>query len=207
MCSLAISEQSSFSGPGNSPGKSLFDRSQELISFPDQYTLFYSLCREFSLDYTIVIHEASISALEKQAILSVDVVVQKSLTIKMAGKCYLVTGLGDFFLPKSLFGFIGRQFGHTRAQWKSATINPAGEHPADLCGLYPGIVSPFSRHPYRVPWDHFLPSYQPSATQCAISLSVTTSLIVPIVDLLFCFNHTDCSFIHHFPVFYQEEVV
>ena len=95
------------------------------------------------LDQRVIRHPGSVRAVEKQEMLPAYLV-QKTLTIKIAGKLVLCSGLGDFKISRRILGDLSSLLDLSRRD-KRCYINPASFIPEIELGLLRGMVSTFSR--------------------------------------------------------------
>jgi hypothetical protein len=157
---------------------------------PDSFELLYSLYQKWEMDMVAHLspkHEATYKAEDKQAILPEGVMVQKTITVMLNWKLFLITGAGPFiFGPKEQKALV-RMLQLTRqlARHKPYRFhfNPRILVPeVDLLQLR-GIVNPFFMPALEpglhaivvVPWPKEYAGYV-----LAIALSPVESLLLPL---------------------------
>jgi hypothetical protein len=131
------------------------------------------------LEKRIIRHKPSLSAADKQAILS-DSLVQKTVTILIEGKFVLCSSVGDFKISRKLLSEIGAELDLPRRKFASY-INPAAFIPEIELGLLRGMVSTFFS-PGRMTQLCLVGFITPSSSQLpdvAVSLSPCESLLLP----------------------------
>lgn len=150
------------------------------------FSLAYRYCPFHSLN--VLHHQRSITAGEKQALLPQGVFVQKTVTLRMAEHLFLVSGIGDFRLTRSIYQWLAEQSRLSRASAKQREINPPWLPARSATGLEEGMVSPFippafSAAPFKaVVLLSLLPSLEEDAL-VGISLSLADSLLFPVTRL------------------------
>jgi hypothetical protein len=137
------------------------------------------------LHQRIVRHVATQSATQTQAVLPQGVLVQKTVSLEIAGKLIVCSSLGDLKLERQKVRDIGRVFALPRKALKHVTINPRTVDPVAAFGMADGMVSPFF-HPQRpsrvdalvlIPWPRL---WEDQEKEVAISLSLWESLLLPV---------------------------
>jgi len=149
----------------------------------DQLT---SLCTKLSVPVKRVSHRATLSAAETQAVLPTNCLVQKTITDKVADQLVMWTGVGDFRISHSLYKMVNKIIEVPMSA--EHTLNPSTVDAVQFYGMQPGMVSPFLipgtpamqrvAAIFVLDWSKYDP-----ALSVAISLSLHTSLIVPLLDL------------------------
>lgn len=133
----------------------------------------------------LVRHAASQTAAETQALLPAHVVVQKTVSLEIAGKLMVCSSVGDQLLARQHLRAIAAMYGLPRRSLKHATLNPATCDPVEVFEMAPGMVSPFFR-PHRatrldalilLPWPE---SWEEQEQEVAVSLSLWESLLLPL---------------------------
>lgn len=131
------------------------------------------------LDQRVIRHAGSLRAAEKQEMLPAYLV-QKTLTIKIAGKLVLCSGLGDFKISRRILGDLSSLLDLTRRD-NRCYINPASFIPEIELGLLRGMVSTFFS-PGRITQLSLVAFIKPSEhlkNDVAVSISPSESLILP----------------------------
>jgi hypothetical protein len=143
----------------------------------------------------IVFHAASHSAAQTQAVLPPGVLVQKTVTVEIAGKLLLCTCVGDRKLERKHLRAVADALALPRRAVKHWSINPSTCDPVVECGMLPGMVSPFVS-PLRKtrvaavvlqPWPRWWEEHE---REVAVSLSLWESLLLPLRclrDIVCCF--------------------
>lgn len=132
-------------------------------------------------------HRTSLTAAEKQALLPDSVLVQKSISLDLGGSQLLLTGPGDFHLARSQFRTLATIFRIPWTRAKNLSLNPHWLETGRI-GLTRGMISPFfpPSHTSLVPFAAVvlleMPAFPPE-TQVAISLSLDSSLLIPVTRL------------------------
>ena len=141
-------------------------------------------------------HDASLSAVQTQALLPPHVLVQKTVSLKLDGTCLLCTGAGTYHLTRHQLRRIGQALALSSKAVSHTTINPTSCLPVDWFGMQPGMVSSFLPpfRPTRLTALVLLPPLPAGcekateeleqAGEIAISLSLWESLLLP----LSCFH-------------------
>jgi len=91
----------------------------------------------------IVSHAASHSAAQTQAVLPRGALVQKTVTVAMAGRLLLCTCVGDQELERKHLRAVADALALPRRAGKHCTINPSTCDLVEEFGMLPGMVSPF----------------------------------------------------------------
>jgi hypothetical protein len=133
----------------------------------------------------LVRHAATISASEKQAVLPQGVLVQKTVSVEMAGRLLLCSRIGDQKLARQQMRAIQAALSLPRWAATHTTINPPSYEPTVEFGIQVGMVSPFlpPLRPMRVaalvllPWPMV---WEDQEREVAISLSLWESLLLPL---------------------------
>jgi hypothetical protein len=130
-------------------------------------------------------HAASYSAAQTQVVLPPDVLVQKTVTVEMAGKLLLRTCVGDRKLERTQVRAMADALALPRRAVKQCTINLSTCDPVEECGMLSGLVSPFFS-PLRstklaevvlLPWPRW---WEEKGREVAVSLSLWESLLLPL---------------------------
>ncbi len=146
----------------------------------------------------LAFHAASHSAAQTQAVLPRDALVQKTVTVAMAGRLLLCTCVGDQELERKHLRALADVLALPRRAVKHCTINPSTCDPGEECGMLPGMVSPFVR-PLRktrlaavvlLPWTKW---WEEKGREVAVSLSLWESLLLP----LRCLRDSVCGYARH----------
>jgi hypothetical protein len=134
-------------------------------------------------------HAPTQSAAETQAVLPPQVLVQKTVSVEMAGKLLLWTSVGEQVHTLEQRRSVAEALGLPRRAAKQCSTNSATCRPEEEFALLPGMVSPFLPpfHPSRlaavvhVPWPA---DWEEQGKAVGVSLSLFESLILP----LHCFG-------------------
>ncbi len=139
---------------------------------------------------SILRHQESFSARDKQNFLPDGIYVQKSLTLVLGEHLLLLSGLGDFRLERAAhIRTLARLFLLRAQEARRHEINPPSLSSQFATGLAPGMVSPFfppesiGRLPLSAVVIFPFPQDLPRSAQVAISLSLSTSLLYPVASL------------------------
>ena len=133
----------------------------------------------------LAFHAASHSAAQTQAVLPRDALVQKTVTVAMAGRLLLCTCVGDQELERKHLRALADALALPRRAVKRCSINPSTCDPVEECGMLPGMVSPFLP-PLRstrlaavvlLPWSRW---WEEKGREGAVSLSLWESLLLPL---------------------------
>jgi hypothetical protein len=143
-------------------------------------------CLPYGAEMTFAHHALTLSALDKQALLPPHWYVQKTLTVAVQKRVFLVSGVGDFRLSREHLRALATALALPKQQ-QAFTINPPWAPAEQVSGLALGMVSPF------IPPGHIadppitavvlLPALVSPSAQVAISLSLEQSLLVPASSL------------------------
>jgi hypothetical protein len=133
----------------------------------------------------LVWHAASHSAAETQALLPVGALVQKTVSVAMAGTLLLCTTAGTQNLARDHLRIIAKALVLPRHAARSCTMNPGSCDPVEEFEMLPGMISPFLRPLRRtglaavalVPWQQVREEQE---TEVAVSLSLWESLLLPL---------------------------
>ena len=131
------------------------------------------------LDQRVIRHAGSVRAVEKQETLPAYLV-QKTLTIKIAGKLVLCSGLGDFKISRRILGDLSILLDLSR-RGNNSHINPASFIPEIELGMLRGMVSTFFS-PGRITQLSLVAFIKPTEhlkDDVAVSISPSESLILP----------------------------
>jgi hypothetical protein len=134
-------------------------------------------------------HAPTLSASETQAVLPPMVLVQKTVTVEMAGQLLLWTGVGEQEHTLEQRRVVASTLGLPRRAAKQCSTNPAACPPEQEFAMLPGMVSPFlpPLHPTRLVAVVLAPLqadwYDPGWV-VGVSLSLFESLLLP----LHCFR-------------------
>ncbi len=143
----------------------------------------------------IAFHAASHSAAQTQAALPPGVLVQKTVTVAMAGRLLLCTCVGDQELERKHLRAMAHELALLRCAARRCTINPSTCDPVVEYGMLPGMVSPFVS-PLRktrmaavvlLPWPR---RWEEQGREVAVSLSLWESLLLP----LRCLRDSMCGY-------------
>ena len=115
--------------------------------------------------------------------------VQKTVSVEMAGDLLLWTGVGEYEHTLDQHRIVASVLGLPRRAAKKCSTNPATCRPEEEFAMLPGMVSPFLPpfHPSRlaavvhVPWPA---DWEEQGKAVGVSLSLFESLILP----LHCFG-------------------
>jgi hypothetical protein len=125
------------------------------------------------------------SATQTQAVLPPGALVQKTVTVEMAGKLLLCTCVGDQKLERTHLRAVAHALALPRRAAKHWSINPSTCDPVVEYGMLPGMVSPFVS-PLRktriaavvlLPWPR---RWEERGREVAVSLSLWESLLLPL---------------------------
>jgi hypothetical protein len=143
----------------------------------------------------IAFHAASHSAAQTQAVLPPGVLVQKTVTVAMAGRLLLCTCVGDQKLKRTHLRVVAHELALPRRAARRCTINPSTCDPVEEFGMLPGMVSPFVS-PLRktrvaavvlLSWPRW---WEEQGREVAVSLSLWESLLLPLrclKDIVRCY--------------------
>ncbi len=143
----------------------------------------------------ILRHRSSLSAAGTQVLLPPGVLVQKTVSVTLAGTLMLCSGVGLQRLTRQHLRTIAATLALRGRAVKQCTINPFTYNPVETFGMQPGMVSPFL-HPCRpagltalvlLPWPQ---QCEVQGREVAISLSLWESLALP----LSCLRHLVLSY-------------
>jgi hypothetical protein len=135
------------------------------------------------------------SATQTQAVLPPGALVQKTVTVEMAGKLLLCTCVGDRKLERTQVRAVAHALALPRRAVKHCSINPSTCDPVVEYGMLPGMVSPFVS-PLRktrvaavvlLPWPRW---WEEQGREVAVSLSLWESLLLPLrclKDIVCCY--------------------
>ena len=143
----------------------------------------------------IAFHAASHSAAQTQAVLPPGALVQKTVTVEMAGKLLLCTCVGDRKLERTHLRAVAHVLALPRRAARRCSINPSTCDPVEECGMLPGMVSPFLPPLQRtrlaavvlLPWPRW---WEEQGQEVAVSLSLWESLLLPLrclKDIVRCY--------------------
>jgi hypothetical protein len=130
-------------------------------------------------------HEATQSAAETQAVLPPRVLVQKTVSVDMAGRLLLWTGIGEQEHTLDQRRVVASALGLPRRAARRCSTNPATCSPEKEFAMSPGMVSPFLP-PFhlnrlvavvQVPWPA---DWDDQGKAVGVSLSLFESLILPL---------------------------
>lgn len=152
--------------------------------------LLYDISSQFvdDLPQRIYWHAPTLSARETQAALPPRVLVQKTVSVEMAGHLLLWTGVGDDEHTLDQRRVVAGALGLPRRAARQCSTNPVSCRPDQEFGMLPGMVSPFLSplRPTRlvsvvqVSWPT---EWQEQGKAVGISLSLCESLILPLTCL------------------------
>ncbi len=136
----------------------------------------------------IALHAASHSAAQTQAVLPPGVLVQKTVTVEIAGKLLLCTCVGDRKLERRHLRAMSHALALPRRAVKQCSINPSTCDPVVEYGMLPGMVSPFVSPLWKtrvaavvlLPWPRW---WEEQEQEVAVSLSLWESLLLPLRGL------------------------
>ena len=131
----------------------------------------------------IAFHAASYSAAQTQAVLPPGVLVQKTVTVEMAGKLLLCICAGDRKLERTHLRAVADALALPRRAVKHCSINPLTCNPVMECGMLPGMISPFVSplRKTRVAAVVLLPRWwEEKGREVDVSLSLWESLLLPL---------------------------
>lgn len=133
----------------------------------------------------LVRHAASRTAVETQALLPPPAIVQKTVSLDMAGRLMLCTTVSTQLLARWHLRSIAATSGLPRRSLKHTTLNPATCDPLETFEMEPGMVSPFLR-PHRatkltalalLPWPDV---WDEPEQEVGVSLSLWESVLLPL---------------------------
>ena len=149
--------------------------------------LLYDISSQFvdDLPERICWHAPTLSASETQAVLPPQVLVQKTVSVEMAGRLLLWTGIGDYQHTLDQHRVVADALGLPRRAARQCSTNPATCRPEQEFAMLPGMVSPFlpPLRPTRlvsvvqVPWPAV---WEEQGKAVGVSLSLFESLILPL---------------------------
>lgn len=143
----------------------------------------------------LVWHAASHTAAQTQALLPAGVLVQKTVSVAMAGSLLFGTTVGTQNLAREHLRYLAKVLALPRQAARNCTLNPASCDPIEEFGMLPGMISPFVRPLRRtrlaavalIPWPQ---AWEEQETEVAVSLSPWESLLLP----LRCLRSMLCSY-------------
>ena len=149
--------------------------------------LLYDISSQFvdNLPEHICWHAPTLSASETQAVLPPQVLVQKTVSVEMAGQLSLWTGIGDYEHTLDQRRVVASALGLPRRAARQCSTNPATCRPEEEFAMLPGMVSPFLSplRPTRLvsvvqmPWSR---AWEEQGKAVGVSLSLFESLILPL---------------------------
>ena len=149
--------------------------------------LLYDICSQYvdDLPQRICWHAATLSAAETQAVLPPQVLVQKTVSLEMAGRLLLWSGIGEQEHTLEQRRIVANALGLPRRAAKQCSTNPVTCRPEEEFSMLPGMVSPFlpPLRPTRlisvvqVPWPI---AWEEQGKAVGVSLSLFESLILPL---------------------------
>ena len=149
--------------------------------------LLYDISSQFvdDLPERICWHAPTLSASETQAVLPPQVLVQKTVSVEMAGQLSLWTGIGDYEHTLDQRRAVASALGLPLRAARQCSTNPATCRPEQEFAMLPGMVSPFlpPLRPTRlvsvvqVPWPAV---WEEQGKAVGVSLSLFESLILPL---------------------------
>ncbi len=130
-------------------------------------------------------HTPTLSAWETQSVLPPQVMVQKTVSVEMAGHLLLWTGVGEQEQTLQQRRVVASALGLPRKAAKQCSTNPGACRPEQEFAMLPGMVSPFlpPLHPTRLaavvqtPWSV---DWEDWGYAVGVSLSLFESLILPL---------------------------
>ncbi len=149
--------------------------------------LLYDIASQYidDLPARIYWHGATHSAAETQAVLPPGVLVQKTVSVDMAGKLLLWSSVGAQEHDLHQRRVVAAALGLPRRAARQCSTNPATCHPQEEFAMLPGMVSPFLSplRPGRlaavvqVSWPE---AWEDQDKAVGVSLSLFESLILPL---------------------------
>ena len=130
-------------------------------------------------------HGPSLSAIETQALLPPEVLVQKTISITLADTLLLCTGAGTRRVTRQQLRTLSAALALPRRSVKQCNVNALTANPIEIFAMQPGMVSPFL-HPalenalgalVLLPWPK---RWEAQEREVAISLSLWESLALPL---------------------------
>jgi hypothetical protein len=153
--------------------------------------LLYELASPYVKDLPerICLHAPTQSAAETQTVLPQQVLVQKTVSVEMAGRLLLWTSIGELAHTLEQRRSVAEALGFPRRAARQCSTNPATCRPEEEFAMLPGMVSPFLSPLYpsrltavvHVPWPA---DWEEQGKAVGVSLSLFESLILP----LYCFH-------------------
>lgn len=148
--------------------------------------LLYEISSQYVTDLPerICWHAPTISAADTQAVLPPQVLVQKTVSVEMAGRLLLWTCVGEQGQTHEQRRVVASQLGLSRRAARQCTTNPPTCRPELEFSMLPGMVSPFlpPGHATRLMAIVYVPC--PSSWEdlgaVAVSLSLFESLLLPL---------------------------
>jgi hypothetical protein len=154
-------------------------------------SLLYDISSQYvgDLPGRICWHAPTLSASETQVVLPPQVLVQKTVSVEMAGRLLLWTGVGEQEHTLEQRRVVASVLGLPRRAAKQCSTNPATCRSEQEFAMLPGMVSPFlpPHHPTRLaavvqaPWSA---DWDDLGYAVGVSLSLFESLLLP----LHCFR-------------------
>ena len=148
----------------------------------------------------LIWHAASYTAAETQALLPGGVLVQKTVSVAMAGTLLFSTTVGTQNLAREHLRLIAKALALPRHAARSCTLNPGTCDPVEEFDMLPGMISPFMRPLRRtslvavalLPWPE---AWEEPETEVAVSLSPWESLLLPLRCLRsIIYNYAGCAY-------------
>ena len=127
-------------------------------------------------------HKPTQSAASTQSVLPAHVLVQKTVSLSMAGTLVLWTSVGDAEQTLVQRKLVALHLGLPKRAARHCHINPAWVRPEEQFGMLPGMVSPFLSPKHSTNVSAVIHTGYPrdEAGAVAISLSLYESLLIPI---------------------------
>jgi len=149
--------------------------------------LLYDISSQFvdDLPQRICWYAPTLSASETQAVLPPQVLVQKTVSVEMAGRLLLWTGVGEYEHTLDQRRVVASALGLPHRAARQCSTNSATCRPEEEFAMLPGMVSPFLS-PWRptrlvsvmqVPWPT---AWEEQGKAVGVSLSLFESLILPL---------------------------
>src|SRR6266699_3892642 len=184
-----------------SPSNVIAQPERDVLPIEQKLSRLFPLQHAFAAWHTrpmhqrIAFHAASHSAAQTQAVLPPGALVEKTVTVDMAGKLLLCTCVGDQKLESTHLRAVAHALALPRRTAKHWSINPSTCDPVVEYGMLPGMVSPFVS-PLRktrvatvvlLPWSR---RWEEQGREVAVSLSLWKSLLLP----LRCLRDNVCGY-------------
>jgi hypothetical protein len=149
-------------------------------------------------------HDPTYHAWEKQSLLPRGTYVQKTTTLRLGGKLFLVCSIGDQHFGEHEQALLATYLGLSRSAARQATFNPKDFTAAEY-GLFPGIVSPFLPFGAEKPLYAVVQLAWPAAwneRNVGVSVSLCETVSIPLSD----YGGILCSYLpQSLPIYFLDQ--